>query len=195
MSESENDASAAPHGLADGSPPATPEQLLALLDTLGMAVETHRHEPVFTVEESAHVTAQIPGGHTKNLFVKDKKDNYFLIVAENHARIPLNRLHGLIGAKSRVSFGNGERLMAFLGVLPGSVNAFAPMNDHGNRVRVIIDAPLLRFDRINCHPLINSMTTTILREDLLRFLDHVGHTPEILQLSETAEENVEAAAE
>ncbi|WP_075998223.1 prolyl-tRNA synthetase associated domain-containing protein [Salaquimonas pukyongi] len=165
--------------------PATPEELLCLLDELGIEHETHHHEPVFTVEESEHVTATIPGGHTKNLFVKDKKGNFFLIVAGNHARIPLNRIHGLIGAQGRVSFCNGEKLMELLGVAPGSVNAFAPMNDHENRVKVIIDEPLLENDQINCHPLINDKTTTISREDLLRFLEHVGHPPQVIRLSET----------
>lgn len=164
-------------------PPATPDQLLALLEELGYETTTHHHEAVFTVAESAHVRDSIPGGHTKNLFVKDKKDNYFLIVAEGEAQIPMNRVHPLIGAKSRVSFANAERLMEFLGVEPGSVNAFAPMNDHDNRVKVIIDAPLLRHDAINCHPLTNTMTTTISRQDLLDFLEHVGHPPEIVDLS------------
>ena len=163
--------------------PATPDDLLALLDELGMKTTTHTHEAVFTVAESQHVKDSIPGGHTKNLFVKDKKDNYFLIVAEGTAQIPMNRVHPLIGAKGRVSFANAERLMEFLGVEPGSVTAFAPMNDRDRRVKVIIDAPLLRHDVINCHPLKNTMTTTISKQDLLNFLDHVGHAPEIVDLS------------
>ena len=176
-----SDQQATPTGDRQG--PTSPEELLSLLDELGIEHETHHHEPVFTVEESEHVTAMIPGGHTKNLFLKDKKGNYFLIVAGNHAKIPLNRVHGLIGAKGRVSFGNAEMLMELLGVTPGSVNAFAPMNDHENRVKVIIDEPLLENAQINCHPLINDKTTTISREDLLRFLEHVGHPAEVIQLS------------
>lgn len=164
--------------------PATPDQLFALLDELGMETQTHHHEAVFTVEESAGVKAAIPGGHTKNLFVKDKKGSYFLIVAEGSANIPMNRIHGLIGARSRLSFANAEALMQLLGVEPGSVTAFAPMNDTEGQVTVIIDEPLLEHDRINCHPLKNTMTTTILREDLLRFLNHMGHKPQIIRLSE-----------
>jgi len=166
--------------------PATPEQLFALLDELGIEHETARHEAVFTVEESEHVTASIPGAHTKNLFLKDKKENYFLIVAGNHARISLNQVHNKIGARSRVSFANSDRLMEMLGVMPGSVNAFAPMNDHEGRVTVIFDKPLLENSTINCHPLTNTMTTTISREDLLRFLQHVKHEPLVLHLSEEA---------
>ena len=167
--------------------PATPQQLFELLDQLAIEATTHHHPAVFTVEESAEVTAKISGGHTKNLFLKDKKDNLFLIVAESHARIPVNRIHGAIGAKSRLSFANAELLMRHLGVEPGSVTAFAPVNDHEGAVTVIIDEPLLEHAHINCHPLINTMTTTISREDLLRFLEHVGHKPKIMLLSESAE--------
>lgn len=171
------------------SKPAKPEELLALLEEMGMDVETHHHEAVFTVEASEQVTASIPGGHTKNLFVKDKKGNFFLIVAENHARIPLNKVHGLIGASGRVSFANEELLMQHLGVKPGSVNAFAPMNDKDKNVKVIIDAPLLEHEVINCHPLINKMTTSIKRDDLLRFLTHFEHEPLTIQLSEIPTEH------
>lgn len=163
--------------------PLTPKQLFDCLDQLAIPAVTHQHAAVFTVEESAQVTAGIEGGHTKNLFVKDKKGNYFLIVAETSARIELNRIHSLVGAKSRLSFANAQDLMQFLGVTPGSVNAFAPINDTGGRVAVVIDAALLSHDKINCHPLTNTMTTTISRQDLLRFLDHAGHRPLIAHLS------------
>ncbi len=163
--------------------PATPDDLFALLERLGMATTTMVHEAVFTVEESEKVTAQIPGGHTKNLFVKDRKDNYYLIIAEQVARLDMNRLHPVIGARGRLSFGKPEPMMEFLGIEPGSVTAFCVMNDHGNRVRVIIDEPLLEHDRINCHPLTNTMTTTISRDDLLRFLKETGHEPLVLKLS------------
>lgn len=167
-------------------PPATPQDLFDLLDELGIEVKTTEHEAVFTVGESEHVTAAIPGGHTKNLFLKDKKGNFFLVVAENQAEIPLNRIHSRIGAKGRVSFGNAEKLLEMLGVAPGSVTAFAPINDPEGRVKVVIDEPLLRHGLINCHPLTNTMTTTISREDLLAFLDHVGHPPMIVGLSDEA---------
>ena len=163
--------------------PATRQDLLDLLLELNMETTTHDHEAVFTVEESAKIKQDIPGGHTKNLFLKDKKGNFFLLVAEGTAAIKLNKIHGLIGASGRVSFGKREALMELLGVKPGSVTAFAPMNDTENQVKVIIDEPLLRYDQINCHPLTNEATTTIKREDLLRFLEHVNHAPEIIQVS------------
>lgn len=168
--------------------PLTPDALLSMLDELGIAAKTHHHEAVFTVSESQKIKQEIPGGHTKNLFLKDKKGNFFLLVAESHANIRLNSVHGLIGARGRVSFGNAEALMQLLGVKPGSVTAFAPVNDTENQVKVIIDKPLLEHDLINCHPLTNEMTTTISREDLLRFLVHVDHEPLIVQVSEPADQ-------
>ena len=167
--------------------PATPEELFNLLEELKFETKTYEHDAVFTVEESSKIKEDIPGGHTKNLFLKDKKGNFFLIVAEGTAEIKLNSVHGLIGAKGRVSFGKPDALMELLGVMPGSVTAFAPMNDKNNLVKVVIDEPLLRYDMINCHPLTNTMTTTISREDLLAFLAHVGHDPEIIKVSTTPE--------
>ncbi len=168
--------------------PLSPTDLLKKLEGLNIETTTYEHEAVFTVDESSKIKQEIPGGHTKNLFLKDKKGNFFLVVAEGTAQIKLNSIHGLIGAKGRVSFGKPEALMELLGVKPGSVTAFAPINDHENKVSVIIDKPLLRHDLINCHPLTNEMTTTISREDLLLFLKHVNHEPQIIQVSDVGEE-------
>lgn len=164
------------------------EELLQKLNELEIKTTTYDHEAVFTVEESAKIKQEIPGGHTKNLFVKDKKGNFFLIVAEGVATIKLNQVHSLIGASGRVSFGKPEALMELLGVKPGSVTAFAPINDVGNQVKVIIDEPLLRYDQINCHPLTNEATTTISKEDLLLFLEHIEHSPLIVRVSENGED-------
>lgn len=169
--------------------PVTPQELLLKLEELGYETKTYEHEAVFTVEESSKIKQNIPGGHTKNLFLKDKKGNFFLVVAEGTAQIKLNSVHGMIGARGRVSFGNADALMELLGVKPGSVTAFAPINDTDNRVKVIIDEPLLRHDLINCHPLTNTMTTTISRENLLDFLKHANHEPEIIALSTETVEN------
>jgi Ala-tRNA(Pro) deacylase len=166
----------------------SPQELLKKLEELEIKTTTYEHEAVFTVEESSKIKQDIPGGHTKNLFLKDKKGNFFMIVAEGSAQIKLNSVHSLIGAKGRVSFGKPEALMELLGVKPGSVTAFAPINDIENKVSVIIDKHLLRHELINCHPLTNEMTTTISREDLLRFLKHINHDPQIIQVSEIGEE-------
>ena len=164
--------------------PATPQQLFDYLTELGIKTETMEHEAVFTVDEGDHIRDALKGGHTKNLFVKDKKGNHFLIIAEQQARIPMNAIHGRIGAKGRLSFANAERLMECLGVTPGSVTAFSAMNDLERRVQVVIDEPLLDHEHVNCHPLTNTMTTTISKEDLLLFFQAVGHEPMVVRLSE-----------
>ena len=165
-------------------PHLSPQELLARLAALGIAAETVEHEPVFTVAESRHVKAGIPGAHSKNLFVKDKKGRLFLITARDETAIDLKRLHGAIGASGRLSFGSAERLRAVLGVEPGSVTPFAVANDTGRQVTLVLDASLMEHERVNFHPLINSMTTGVSREDLLAFLRAEGHEPLIIRLPE-----------
>lgn len=164
--------------------PFTPSELLELLDKSGISTTTLKHEAVFSVDQAQNLHHKIPGAHTKNLFVKDKKDNFFLLVLEDHAKVDLKTLHKLIGAKSRVSFGKPERLMEYLGVMPGSVTAFSVINDHDNKVQLFIDQSLMEHQKINCHPLTNEMTTTISQSDLLAFLAQANHAPTIIQMSE-----------
>jgi Ala-tRNA(Pro) deacylase len=163
--------------------PLSRADLLARLAALGIETVTYDHDAVFTVAESTPVKASIPGGHTKNLFLKDRRDRVFLVVAEGHAVIDLKRIHDKIGAHGRVSFAKPDLLYDLLGVLPGSVTAFGVVNDVAHRVTVVIDAPLLAFDVINCHPLENTATTSIRRDDLLAFLAATGHPPLIVTVS------------
>jgi Ala-tRNA(Pro) deacylase len=165
-------------------PPLTPQQLLDHLAALGIAADTVEHEPVFTVAESRPVKARIPGAHSKNLFVKDKKGRLFLITARDETPIDLKRAHEAIGASGRLSFGSAEQLREVLGIEPGSVTPFAVVNDRAGRVTVILDANLMEHERVNFHPLVNSMTTGVSREDLLRFLRATGHEPAIVRLPE-----------
>lgn len=162
--------------------PATPDDLFAYLDALGNVHKTVTHPPLFTVEQSQALRGQIAGGHTKNLFLKDKKDALFLVVAPEEAAIELKSLHRRLEA-GRFSFGSADLLHDVLGVEPGSVTAFAAMNDTARRVRVVIDAALMTHDTINCHPLVNTMTTSIATPDLARFLEATGHPPRILPVS------------
>jgi Ala-tRNA(Pro) deacylase len=165
----------------------SPDDLLRALDELGIAHETIHHPPLFTVEASKLHRGVIPGAHTKNLFLKDKKGKLFLVTAVESTMIDLKRLHEIIGGSGRVSFGSAEQLMEHLGVLPGSVTAFAVINDTAQRVTMVLDARLQAFGRINGHPLINTMTTGVSYADLLRFLDNTGHTPLVLDLGEAAD--------
>ncbi|OBZ94320.1 DNA-binding protein [Pararhizobium polonicum] len=163
--------------------PKTQDDLFRFLDSLGIAHTTKRHEPVFTVAESVSLRDEIPGGHTKNLFVKDKKDNYFLLTVEEHATVDLKTVHTIIGGASKVSFGRPEKLMEYLGVIPGAVTAFGVINDAGQNVKIIIDADLMKDEIVNCHPLTNDATTSIASKDLLRFIEATGHEPLVLKVT------------
>ncbi len=160
----------------------TPEALLARLADLGIATKTVEHVAVFTVAESAFIKESIPGGHTKNLFLKDKKGRIFLVTAQASTPIDLKRLHETIGGSGRLSFGSGELLGEVLGVEPGSVTPLALVNDHEGRVSFVLDETLLAHDVINVHPLVNTMTTSIAARDLLEFIRATGHEPRVLAL-------------
>ncbi|HTS40946.1 MAG TPA: prolyl-tRNA synthetase associated domain-containing protein [Xanthobacteraceae bacterium] len=163
--------------------PATPDELFAYLDRLGIAHKTVTHPPLFTVEQSRAMRGQIPGGHTKNLFLKDKKDTLYLVTAPEDASIELKSLHRVLGASGRFSFGSSHLLLETLGVTPGAVTPFGAVNDSGHRVTVVLDDALLKRDIINCHPLVNTMTTSISRDGLLKFLEATGHPPRILAVA------------
>jgi Ala-tRNA(Pro) deacylase len=162
--------------------PTTPAAVLAYLEALGIPAAVTEHEAAFTVEQSRHLTGHIPGAHTKNLFVKDKKGRLFLVVAEHERRIDLKRLHEVIGGNGRLSFCNAEQMMDHLGVTPGSVTALAVINDTRHAVTVVMDDHLMQAEAINCHPLVNTMTVTLPREGLMRFFAATGHQPMIARL-------------
>lgn len=165
--------------------PATREQLFDYLSSLGIAHQTVAHPAVFTVAESdaIHKHDLLPGGHTKNLFLKDKKGRVFLVVALNNADIDLKQLHKLIGGSGRLSFGKPELLFELLGVQPGSVTPLALINDTQQRVTVILDEAMMTHDKLNYHPLENTATTNIGREDFLHFIRSCGHEPQIVAVS------------
>lgn len=164
--------------------PKTAEDLLRFLDTLDISHSTKTHPPVFTVAESESLRDEIPGGHTKNLFVKDKKDRYFVLTVEEYATVDLKTVHKVIGAASRVSFGRPEKLMEYLGVVPGSVTVFGAINDTGGNVTFVLDEDLMKHDVINGHPLSNDATTSVGRGDLIRFLEATGHQPLVLKVTD-----------
>lgn len=164
-------------------PAKTPDDLFAFLDQLSIKTTTHEHAPVFTVAESQAVRDAIPGGHTKNLFLKDKKGRYFLLTVGEDAQIDLKRIHTLIGAQGRVSFGKPDALMDLLGVVPGAVTCFGVINDTENEVTLIFDEALVKNEIINGHPLRNDATTSIARDDLKRFVEATGRAFTILNLS------------
>jgi Ala-tRNA(Pro) deacylase len=170
------------------SPAQTPDKLLAFLDSLGIAHKTVTHPPVFTVEEARALRGQLPGGHTKNLFLRDKKHALYLVVVDEDASVDLKGLHRLLGASGRFSFGSADLLEEVLGVTPGSVTPFAAINDRQARVTVVLDAAMMEHETLNYHPLINTMTTAISRDDLVKFLEATGHPPRIERVSGLAAE-------
>ena len=162
--------------------PKTPQQLFALLDDLGIETETVSHPPVFTVEQAKELRGTLPGAHSKNLFLRNKKSQMFLLVALEDRAINLKSLGDQLGI-GRLSFGSPDRLMTYLGVIPGAVSPFAVINDNTAEVRVFLDRGLLNSDRLNFHPLDNAQTTGIDTDDLVDFLGATGHAPEIVDLA------------
>ncbi|MDD9908837.1 MAG: prolyl-tRNA synthetase associated domain-containing protein [Ahrensia sp.] len=165
--------------------PVTSESLLAFLDSQGFETKTAQHPPLFTVEDSKELRGTLEGGHTKNLFLKDKKSRYFLLTAQEDTDIDLKSLHKLMGAQGRFSFGKPDKLEAYLGVLPGAVTALGVINDRNHDVTFAIDQRLLEHDKINCHPLVNTATTTLRTDDLFSFARLCGHDPMIVDLAQT----------
>lgn len=153
------------------------------LDRLSIAYEAHEHPPLFTVEQSQALRGTIAGAHTKNLFLRDRKDRLFLLTVHEDAAVDLKTVHLAIGASGKVSFGKAETLEQALGVLPGAVTPLGAVNDHDGRVTVVIDEALMGEDVVNAHPLTNEATLSLAPDDLVRFLRETGHEPLILKIA------------
>jgi Ala-tRNA(Pro) deacylase len=149
--------------------------LFTLLDRLGIRTTTITHPMVFTVAESNLVKADLTGGHTKNLFMKDRQGQLVLISALGTSQLALNQVHRPLGTQ-RLSFTDAPLLWEALGVTPGSVTGFAVLNDPAKRVRFVMEEALLAYETLNFHPLRNDMTTSISRDDFLGFAEATGHT-------------------
>jgi Ala-tRNA(Pro) deacylase len=162
--------------------PITRIELFETLQAMGIETTTIEHDATFTVAESSVVHTAMPGAHTKNLFLKDDKGALFLVVAKTSTKVDLKGLPKRIGA-GRFSFGKPELLLSALGVTPGAVTAFAIANDTAKKVQLVFDSELMTHDSLNCHPLENTATTNIARDDILRFIRSTGHEPKITTLT------------
>ncbi len=162
--------------LIDGSPRRSSGQLLAHLDSLDIQSSTITHEALRTVEDAKRMRIDLPGAHTKNLFLRNKKGHMWLLTCLEDRALDLKALAEEIGAR-RLSFGSTTRLMNYLGVIPGAVSPFAVVNDKTNAVTVVLDAALRERSPLNLHPLDNTMTTTLSCADLVRFLEDTKHPP------------------
>jgi len=165
--------------------PTSPEQVLVVMDDLKIPYELHHHEAVFTVAESQKVDGQIDAHHTRNMFLRTKKKQNFLVTLSNDTPIDLKKLEDVTQAK-RFSFGSPDRLMEILGVYPGSVTPLSAMNAKPDDVTVILEEKMMGAEKVAYHPLLNTMTVVITPSDLLKFLKHYGHEPRVLNLESCA---------
>ena len=165
--------------------PTTPQMMLKALDTLNIPYDLHEHEAVFTVAESQKIDANIPARHTRNMFLRTKKKQNFLLTLSHDTPIDLKKLEDVVGAK-RFSFGSSDRLMEILGVYPGSVTPFSAMNALPESVIVILEEKMMSAGKVAFHPLINTMTVVLKPTDLLKFLNHYNHKATIIDLTSAA---------
>jgi Ala-tRNA(Pro) deacylase len=161
---------------------ATRADLIAFLNAQGIDHVTLDHAAVFRVGEGEAALDALPGGHTKNLFLEDNKGAMWLVSALQTTRIDLKALPAAIGS-GRLSFGKPARLASSLGVTPGSVTAFALINDSERRVRFILDKALADADPVNFHPLENTATTSVSQAGFRRFLAALGVEPLVVDFA------------
>ncbi len=159
----------------------TPEDLFEIFAQLNIEVITSTHEPVFSASEADFLKVSIPGAHNKNLFLKSKKDVYYLVSMLDDKRLNLKVFAKELGCGS-LSFASDEQLESQLGVEPGHVTPFSLINASGNNIQVILDKEMMHYELLNFHPLRNNRTTTISRENFLKFLEYTGFKPLVLTL-------------
>jgi Ala-tRNA(Pro) deacylase len=144
--------------------------------------ERHDHPPVYTVAEAQRLVPPLPAAKTKNLFLRDKKgQRHFLVIVPAAKKVDIKALPGVLGS-DRLSFGSADRLKKYLGVEPGAVTLFAVFNNTDGKVELIIDETLWEASAFQFHPLVNTSTLVISRENLQRFIDRTGHQARTLNV-------------
>ena len=143
--------------------------LLDILREKNIDFQVHEHKPLYTVEDSEKLRGKIDGSHTKNLFLKNKKNEFFLFTCNERAKIDLKQFSKSIDAKN-LSFANENYLEKYLGIKPGSVSPYALLNDKKNNVSFYLDENLEKSEKINFHPLINDTTITMKTPDFINFI-------------------------
>jgi len=161
--------------------PMSPDLLLKALDKLDISYDLHHHEAVFTVAESENVDREIDAHHTRNMFLRTKKKQNFLITLSHYTPIDLKKLGHALDVKG-FSFGSPDRLMEILGVYPGSVTPVSVANANPADITIVLEEKMMRADKIAVHPLINTMTIVLTPPDLLKFMGYYNHSPVIVDL-------------
>lgn len=159
----------------------TDTELLKYFDDHKLAYTLYKHAAVFSAKDDCEEMKSIPGAHSKNLFLKDKKGNYILVSVLEHKRVDLKVLSATLGF-GRFSFGNAEELLRFVGVTPGSVTPFGLIHDDGQRVAYFLDEDFLRHEQVNFHPLTNTQTVSMQRESFLKFFELIKHSPKVIAI-------------
>jgi len=140
------------------------------------------HEAVYTCEQADRLGIRTTAAKTKNLFLRDRKARrHFLVTVGDEKTVDIKRLEEVLEVKG-LSFASSGRLMEYLGLTPGSVTILAALNDGRGSVEVIVDRDLWSHDAIQCHPLVNTSTLVISRDNIERFLTLTGHMPLIIDV-------------
>lgn len=151
------------------------EELIKLLDESNCDYEVKEHAPLFTVEDSKSLRGSILGAHSKNLFLKDAKGQFYLLSVEENTIVDLKKIMNFIGSK-KLSFAKAEYLESILGIEPGSVSPFALINDVDKKVLFFLDKNFLNYEKLNFHPLVNTATVNIATSDMIKFIEE-KHNP------------------
>ncbi|MBX9804950.1 MAG: prolyl-tRNA synthetase associated domain-containing protein [Alphaproteobacteria bacterium] len=159
------------------------QKLFELFKKYGLDYELFTHEPLFTAEDAEKLQVVIEGAHGKNLFLKDKKKQYFLVSVLDSKRVDLKALAKKF-ASGHLSFGSAEELACFLGVAPGSVTPYGLLNDKDRKVKFLLDKDFLTYDLVNFHPLRNDMTISVRLKHFLTFFENIDHNPQIEHIPE-----------
>jgi len=160
------------------------EDLLEILDNMGLVYQRYSHPAVFTCAQAEKDHINIRGISTKNLFVRDRSGRFFLIMTDCKKRLDLKALAAMIGAKERLIFGSPDELMQHLGLTPGAVTVLALINDESGSIRLVVDSEIWNGDQFLCHPLVNTATLAIPRAEMLRFLEMIHHSPQVVGIPE-----------
>ena len=162
----------------------TEQDLYDYLNEIGVHHETVGHKPCFSVAESEEVDKQIDAVATRNMFLYDKKKNYWLVTLEARQPVCLKKLRHVIGANQRLSFGKEEVLWQMLGVKPGSVTPFALINQVEEKtLKFVLDKNLIEAEKVAFHPLRNDKTTVVTALDFKEFVASSGVEMQVVDFS------------